>query len=49
MVESNLLEFEILAQILHLNSKLGTTYPISKFDPTQTGFKPHLNFELKPK
>jgi hypothetical protein len=42
MVSPNLLEFETLTQILHLNSKLGATHPISKFEQIQTGSKPHL-------
>jgi hypothetical protein len=42
-VQPNLLEFEILTQILHLNSKLHTMYSISKFEQIHTGFKPYLN------
>jgi hypothetical protein len=38
MVLPNLLGFEILTQILHLNSKLGTSYPILTFESIQIGF-----------
>jgi hypothetical protein len=48
-IHLNLDEFTNLTHSLFEFKTWNNPIKLSKFEQTQTGFKPHLNFELKPK